>query len=284
MTRDGEGVNALPEEESNKYRIILTLYAEALIKSGRIQDAIPYTKQAYELSNKHDFSINDCYATTLVAEKKFSDAMPLLEEFVRTGKASLQHMEWLKQAYIQKNGKEKGFESYMNGLKADYRKSLQEKLAQGMVNEPAPAFILRNMKGEEISLSSLKGKVVVLDFWATWCGPCKASFPAMQETINHFADNKDVVFLFINTLDNKKNLQEIVQKYMNEKGYTFNVLFDTQDAATKKHPVTESYKIKGIPAKFIIDKEGNIRFKPMGFSGSNEETVKELSAMIEALL
>ena len=257
---------------------------EALIKTDRTQDAIPYAKQAYELSNKHDFSINNCYATTLVAEKKFSDARPLLEEFVRTGKASPQHTEWLKQAYIQKNGKEKGFEPYMNGLKADYRKSLQERLVQEMVNEPAPMFTLRNMKGEEVSLSNLKGKVVVLDFWATWCGPCKASFPAMQETINQFADNKDVVFLFINTLDTKKNLQEIVQKYMNEKGYTFNVLLDTQDAVTKKYPVKENYKIKGIPAKFIIDKEGNIRFKPMGFSGSNEETGKELSAMIEVLL
>lgn len=284
MTIDGKDINALPEEEKNKYRIILGLYAEALIKTGRIQDAIPYTKEVYELSNKHDFSINDCYATTLVAQKKFNDATPLLEEFVRTGKASPQHIEWLKQAYVQKNGKEKGFEPYIGELKADYRKSLQEKLAKEMVNEPAPAFTLRNMKGEEVSLSGLKGKVVVLDFWATWCGPCKASFPAMQETINQFADNKDVVFLFINTLDNKKNLQEIVHKYMTEKGYTFNVLFDTQDAATKKYPVTENYKIKGIPAKFIIDKEGNIRFKPMGFSGSNEETVKELSAMIEALL
>ncbi|WP_195629297.1 TlpA disulfide reductase family protein [Bacteroides finegoldii] len=284
MTIGDKDINALSEEERNKYRIILSLYVEALIKTDRTQDAIPYAKQAYELSNKHDFSINNCYATTLVAEKKFSDARPLLEEFVRTGKASPQHTEWLKQAYIQKNGKEKGFEPYMNGLKADYRKSLQERLAQEMVNEPAPMFTLRNMKGEEVSLSNLKGKVVVLDFWATWCGPCKASFPAMQETINQFADNKDVVFLFINTLDTKKNLQEIVQKYMNEKGYTFNVLFDTQDAATKKYPVKENYKIKGIPAKFIIDKEGNIRFKPMGFSGSNEETVKELSAMIEVLL
>ena len=106
----------------------------------------------------------------------------------------------------------------------------------------------------------------------------------MQKTINRFADNKDVFFLFINTLENKKNLQETVRKYMDEKGYTFNVAFDTQDLNTKKFPVMESYKAKGIPAKFIIDKEGNIRFKPVGFSGSDEETVEELSAMIKTLL
>ena len=140
------------------------------------------------------------------------------------------------------------------------------------------------MDGKEVSLASLKGKVVVLDFWATWCGPCKASFPAMQETINRFADNKEVVFLFINTLETKTGLQEIVRKYMNDKGYSFNVVFDTQDPETKKFPVMKSYQAKGIPAKFIIDREGNIRFKPVGFSGSKEETVEELSTMIKALL
>lgn len=284
LTIEGKNVNDLPKEEKDKYNIILSLYVQALTKANRIKEAVPYAKEAYELSDKQDYSINDCYAATLVYEKKFNDAVPLLESFVRMGKASPQHTEWLKQAYVQKNGKEKGFDRYLDALMADYRKSLQEKLALEQVNEPAPLFTLRNMDGKEVSLASLKGKVVVLDFWATWCGPCKASFPAMQETINRFADNKEVAFLFINTLESKKNILETVRKYMADKGYTFNVVFDRQDANTKKYSVIESYKAKGIPAKFIIDKQGNIRFKPVGFSGSNEETVEELSAMIKTLL
>lgn len=283
LTIEGKDVNNLSKEEKDKYNMILSLYVQALTKANRIEEAVPYAKDAYELSNKQDYSINDCYAATLVYEKKFNDAVPLLESFVRMGKASPQHTEWLKQAYVQKNGKEKGFDRYLDAMKADYRKSLQEKLAKEQVNEPAPLFSLRNMDGKEVSLASLKGKVVVLDFWATWCGPCKASFPAMQETINRFADNKEVAFLFINTLESKKNILETVRKYMTDKGYSFNVVFDKQDA-NKKHPVIESYKAKGIPAKFIIDKEGNIRFKPVGFSGSDEETVEELSAMIKTLL
>lgn len=284
MTIEGKDKNTLPKEEEEKYHLILSLYVQALTKANHIQEAIPYAKQAYESSDKNDFSINDCYATTLIYEKKFDEATPILEAFVRMGKATPQHADWLKQAYILKNGKEKGFGRYLDALKADFRKSLQEKLTQDMVNEPAPSFTLRNMDGKEVSLASLKGKVVVLDFWATWCGPCKASFPAMQETINRFADNKEVVFLFINTLETKTGLQEIVRKYMNDKGYSFNVVFDTQDPETKKFPVMKSYQAKGIPAKFIIDREGNIRFKPVGFSGSKEETVEELSTMIKALL
>lgn len=284
MTIEGKDENTLSKEEKDKYYQILSFYVEALIKANRIQEAIPYAKKAYESSNKQDYSINDCYATTLIYEKKFSEAAPMLETFVRMGKATPQQIDWLKQTYIQKNGKEKGFDQYLNELKSEFRNALQEKLTQGMVNEPAPLFTLHNMDGKEVSLASLKGKVVVLDFWATWCGPCKASFPAMQETINRFADNKEVVFLFINTLESKKNPQETVRKYMNDKGYTFNVVFDVKDPNTNKFPIMENYKAKGIPAKFIIDKKGNIRFKPVGFSGSNEETVEELSAMIKALL
>lgn len=284
MTIEGKDENTLSQEEKDKYSIILSLYVQALTKANRIEEAIPYTQKAYELSNKQDYAVNECYAATLVYEKKFNEATPLLEAFVRMGKASPQHIDWLKQAYVQKNGMEKGFNSYLDALKEDYRKSLQDKLVQNQVNEPAPLFTLRNLDGKEVSLASLKGKVVVLDFWATWCGPCKASFPAMQETINRFADNKEVVFLFINTLETKKNLQETVRKYMNDKGFSFDVVFDTQIPETKKYPVIESYKAKGIPAKFIIDKQGNIRYKPVGFSGSNEETVEELSAMIKTLL
>lgn len=283
MTIEGKDKNTLPKEEGDKYHLILSLYAQALTKANHIQEAIPYARQAYESSDKNDFSINECYAATLIYEKKFNEATPILEEFVRTGKSTPQHIDWLKQAYIQKNGKEKGFDTYFDELRTDFRTSLQEKLAREMVSEPAPLFTLHNLDGKEVSLTDLKGKVVVLDFWATWCGPCKASFPAMQQTVNRFADNKDVAFLFINTLESKKNLEETVRNYLKAKGYTFNVLFDVSDAAGK-FPAVTSYGAKGIPAKFIIDREGNIRFKPMGFSGSTEETVEELSAMIKALL
>src|ERR1700748_85368 len=67
------------------------------------------------------------------------------------------------------------------------------------VNQSAPDFKLKDIDGKEISLASLNGKIVIVDFWATWCGPCKASFPGMQLAVNNFKNDKDVVFLFIDT-------------------------------------------------------------------------------------
>ncbi|MBF4470035.1 TlpA family protein disulfide reductase [Flavobacterium sp. HJJ] len=125
-------------------------------------------------------------------------------------------------------------------------------------------FSLKNLEGKVINLSDLKGKVVVLDFWATWCGPCKASFPAMQELVTKYKD-KNVEFLFVNTWEKGKENEttEKVTNFINDKKYSFNVVFDYDDAITAK------YKIEGIPTKILIDKNGSV----VTFGSSEEDLI-----------
>lgn len=156
--------------------------------------------------------------------------------------------------------------------------ALQNKLE----NEPAPNFSLRDLEGNEVSLADFKGKVVVLDFWATWCAPCIKSFPAMQMAVDKYKEDPNVRFLFINTWEQKPNPQQSVQQLIEKRGYNFQVLMDVKDPTSKKNPVVESYGVSGIPAKFIIDGKGNIRFKVKGFTGDNEAQVEELTQMIES--
>lgn len=95
--------------------------------------------------------------------------------------------------------------------------------------------------------------MVVLDFWATWCGPCKASFPKMQGLVEKYKD-KNVQFLFVNTWEKGKDeeVYKNVSKFITDKKYPFNVLLDS------KAQVVENYKIDGIPTRIVIDKDGKI--------------------------
>jgi thiol-disulfide isomerase/thioredoxin len=127
-----------------------------------------------------------------------------------------------------------------------------------------------------VDLSHYKGSVVVIDFWATWCAPCLYSFPGMQQMVNKYEGDEEVVFLFIDCWESENTTEATISEFLAVEGYSFDVLLDT------KSTVVKDYDVEGIPAKFVIDKKGNIRFSNAGFGGT-DKLVKELTAMIEIL-
>jgi len=82
---------------------------------------------------------------------------------------------------------------------------LREELQKEMKSEPAPEFSLEDLEGNQVSLSSLKGKTLVLDFWTTWCRPCIGAFPGMKRAAEKYADDPEVEFLFVNTWQNEED-------------------------------------------------------------------------------
>jgi len=119
--------------------------------------------------------------------------------------------------------------------------------------------------------------VVILDFWATWCGPCMSSFPGMKTAVEKFAGNNDVKFLFINVWENVDDKVKNVKEFLKRTGYPFHVLMDLDNK------VVESYKVTGIPTKIFIDKNGIIRYKSVGFGGNSEEMVNEIENIINLI-
>src|SRR5690554_4232897 len=155
-------------------------------------------------------------------------------------------------------------------------------IAQETRPEPAPDFTLKDLDGNTVSLSDFEGKVVVLDFWATWCAPCIKSFPAMQMALDKYKDDPGVEFLFINTWEQRDDPSVMVKQLMERRGFNFLVLLDQKDPVSKRNPVVESYGVIGIPAKFIVDTKGNIRHKVTGFKGGSDEAqVRELATLID---
>lgn len=112
-------------------------------------------------------------------------------------------------------------------------------------------FALLDKEGNEISLSSLNGKVVFLNFWASWCGPCRIEMPHMQKVYEEYKD-KDVVILAVNITASEKNGIDGVNSFLQENKYTFPVLYDKDGA------VAEKYRISAIPTTYIINKDGII--------------------------
>ncbi len=137
----------------------------------------------------------------------------------------------------------------------------------------AADFTLPSLKNEKVQLSKLKDKVVILDFWATWCGPCIGELPKLVKLYEEYSKNSNVVFYNIDVDEQPK----IIQEFMTKKGYSFNVLLASGTDVQKQ------YGVEAIPTKFLVDKKGRIQFKHIG-APPNEDVVEQLSKEIDELL
>jgi cytochrome c biogenesis protein CcmG/thiol:disulfide interchange protein DsbE len=121
-------------------------------------------------------------------------------------------------------------------------------------NKKAPNFYLENLSGKKVELNHLKGKVIFLNFWATWCSPCKEEMPSMEYLYQQFKE-KDFIFLTISVdYEGKKRIKEFIER----ERYTFPVLLDP------KCETFDLYKVKGIPTTFLVDKKGMMIGKAIG--------------------
>jgi thiol-disulfide isomerase/thioredoxin len=136
--------------------------------------------------------------------------------------------------------------------------------------KPALDFTLSDSRGADVSLSQFKGKIVYLDFWASWCSPCLDSFPWMDRMQKKYR-NRNVVFLAIN-LDKKRKDAE---KFLSNNPVSFAIAFDSDGKSAK------AYQLEGMPSAVIVDKSGEIRHTHIGF---NLKNAKVYEAHIQQLL
>jgi cytochrome c biogenesis protein CcmG/thiol:disulfide interchange protein DsbE len=121
-------------------------------------------------------------------------------------------------------------------------------------NRTMPHIPLKDLKGQQVDLKALKGRVIFLNFWATWCGPCKEEMPSMQALYHEFKE-KGFVFLTISVdYEGLKPVKEFIEKNR----YTFPVLID------QKGETLDLFEVNGIPTTFLINKQGKMVGKIIG--------------------
>ena len=135
--------------------------------------------------------------------------------------------------------------------------------------EPAPDFALPALDGAEVRLADQQGQVVLVDFWATWCGPCKEELPHIETFHRQYGDSGLRVLALSTDMDD-----DAVQPFIDEHDYTFTVLH-------ADNAVQSDYGVSGIPVVYLVDRQGRVRWHRVGFGPGGEE---EMGREIEKLL
>ncbi|HEX5084501.1 MAG TPA: TlpA disulfide reductase family protein [Blastocatellia bacterium] len=178
------------------------------------------------------------------------------------------------QIYSAKNGSEVGLGDLLLKAHDAYVKERDERLAKidppninEGVNDPLK-FTLTRLDGSPFKLGDYRGKVIVMNFWATWCGPCLTEMPLFEKTMAKYKEDKDVFFLAISTDEDR----ELVAPYLKRYKYTFPIVYDEY--------LNDLFGISSIPTTIILDRNGQVSFRQAGFNPRGD-FVATLSEKIE---
>ncbi len=268
-------------------RNVLISYVSLLRNSGHPDEALQFAMHTEKILNYTVADLNDDVCHLLLEAGKQEELHEVLLKSMYNNQVSPSMIELLKQAYIGKNGSETGFTAYMESLK---KPELQNKASERILKDKRegkmPEWEMTDATGKKISSKDLLGKNYVLDFWASWCVPCKASFPGMKLAVERYQNDPDVAFFFVDTEEQSDKYKEMAIQYIAGNNFPFHILFDNKAEGGKVNDevfsrICKAFTISGIPQKIFVDKNGNVRFISVGYKGSPSELSDDISIMVE---
>ncbi len=214
-------------------------------------------------------------ARSLKAQGRSEEAYP---EFVAALAEGFSSPEAAWRASTQQMAEETASELGFGGrLKADVERRRRQttqneeiRIVSERLDQPTPEFELTDTSGRVWSSTALRGSVVVLNFWATWCGPCLKEFPSFAKLIKSYSNRPDIVFLAVSIDESTAE----IEPFLAEKGYTFTAVYDNGAAA--------DFQVEEIPATILIDRQGRVQYRTVGFPGE-KRYLREMKLRIDVL-
>lgn len=252
-----------PEEKENYYRIG---FSNALYNSEHYDTLVD---KIYQNPNwLDDEDIQYAMANALFNLERYGDVIDILRLMIERKSIDLGQLYGLQDLPVAEHPNWPALIQYAEELNKAYQ---DENPPDIEMNEPeqAPNWTLPDVEGNLLSLEDLRGQIVILDFWATWCGPCQRAMPVLDNWMKSEMP-EGVRVLSINVWEEDRT--EAI-RMMNEKGYAMELLFGDEE-------LTEAYGVEGIPYICIIDEDGMIRGSELGF---NSQLGAVLNGWIKAI-
>jgi thiol-disulfide isomerase/thioredoxin len=260
----------LTDQEARSRRALqaalaLDAWAQLLTLQQNQSGALEVLREAVRLCNYAEPGINEHFIELLVQTNNVEEARREASKVVGMSKSTPAIQEFYKVVV-------KDSTSRTSALK-----DVHKKLKEEMLHEVLPEVTLVDTNGRTVSLGDLKGKTIVLDFWATWCAPCIFGMEYMAAVVDRHKARNNVVFMFVNIERVDEDTKRRASSKLASLGYDFDLFFDPERRASKQ------LKVLAVPTLMVVDQKGKIRFRHTGImmTRGKQQLIDELEAMIE---